>query len=238
MRDDNYNTNTTTRASGYYFVEKFDVFRLREGSAPGGVRAPSVSNGFKTYYWWQACLVYLVSECTRLMPYAININSTIAQHSAVVRDIRISVHASSAWMCRRTPACSLTMLDVPRLSGSAMAVEGGRWTSSEDNESAKEQPQQQQQQWNTGDIHYTQVVEKKIRSRNGWKLSKAGVYVIGIPGSFLLENGHTLCFWPIAWLVGCVFDLILVCTRLSEKTDRVHPFLVIASRITQRKNKS
>ena len=47
------------------------------------------------------------------------------------------------------------------------------------------------------------------------------------PGHNLWKTG-TICFWPIAWLVECIFDLIPGCTRFWLQTDRVYPFLVIA----------
>ena len=47
------------------------------------------------------------------------------------------------------------------------------------------------------------------------------------PGHNLWKTG-TICFWPIAWLFECIFDLIPGCTRFWLQTDRVYPFLVIA----------
>ena len=46
------------------------------------------------------------------------------------------------------------------------------------------------------------------------------------PGHYLSKTG-SICFWPIAWLVGCILDLILGCTRFLLQIDRVYPFWVI-----------
>ena len=47
------------------------------------------------------------------------------------------------------------------------------------------------------------------------------------PGHHPSKTG-SICFWPIAWLVGCIFDSIPGCTRFLLQTYRVYPFLVIA----------
>ena len=75
-------------------------------------------------------------------------------------------------------------------------------------------------------VHYLRQWLGKKKKKNVWKPSKITTYrctrVI-----YLWKTG-TICFWPIAWLVECIFDLIPACTRFWLQTDRVYPFLVIA----------
>ena len=46
-------------------------------------------------------------------------------------------------------------------------------------------------------------------------------------GHYLSRTG-SIWFWPIAWLVGCFYDLIPGCTRFLLQPDRVCPFVVVA----------
>ena len=61
---------------------------------------------------------------------------------------------------------------------------------------------------------YTILVGKWLSKRNNQKRLKAkhDNHLQVYPGHYLSKTG-TICFWPIAWLVGCIFDLITGCTR-------------------------
>ena len=84
---------------------------------------------------------------------------------------------------------------------------GERGTSLVENESPKRSKHK---------AHNMEMIEKK-EATNGQQ-----AILIGIYGRFNSETG-TICFWPIARLVGCVIDIILKCIRFQDKMARVYP---------------
>ena len=72
--------------------------------------------------------------------------------------------------------------------------------------------------------------KKLLKARNNKRLQ---VY----PFHYLSKTG-AICFWPIAWFVGCVFNLIPSCTRFWLQMDRIHLFLVVALNINTDKHGS
>ena len=74
------------------------------------------------------------------------------------------------------------------------------------------------------------VQQKKKKKKRLEANNKRHLPVTGYKCTRVISG--TICFWPIAWLVGCGFDLIPVCIRFWLVTDRGYPILVMAPQKT------